>query len=84
MNDKQREEILREILARVARKDVSELALEDDLVEKLGIDSLAGLRVLAAVEKQFDVRFPDERLGEFRSLSRVLDWIENQQGKENS
>lgn len=84
MNDKQREETLREILARVARKDVSELALEDDLVEKLGIDSLAGLRVLAAVELRFDVRFPDERLGEFRSMKRVLEFIENKTGKENS
>lgn len=84
MSQEQAEETLREILARVVRKDVSELGREDDLVETLGIDSLAGLRALAGAEKYFDVRFPDERLGEFRSMGRILEFIEEQNRKENS
>lgn len=84
MDAKKTEEVLREIIARVTRKDVSELAKADDLVEALGIDSLAGLRVLAAVEKHFEVRFPDERLGEFRTMNRVLEFIETKNGKEKS
>jgi acyl carrier protein len=84
MSQKQTEEMLREILAGVVQKDVSELARDDDLVEALGIDSLAGLRALAAAEKRFDVRFPDERLGEFRSVNRILEFIEEQKEKENS
>lgn len=84
MNPEQIEKALREIIARVTRKEVTELAREDDLVEALGIDSLAGLRVLAAVEKHFEVRFPDERLGEFRTMNRVLEFIEEQNRKEHS
>ena len=68
----------------MTRKDVSKLSPGEDLVESLGIDSLAGLRVLAAVEKRLDLRFPDERLSEFRTMDSVLSFMEGQIGKENS
>ena len=70
---------LREILARQSGLDCSDLQLDDDLVRELGIDSLAALRVLAAVEKRFDVRFPDERLAELRTLRHVLDFLGEQE-----
>ena len=64
---------LREILAGQSRLDVDGVGLDDDLFRELGFDSLAALRVLAAAEKRFGVRFPDERLGELRTLRHVLD-----------
>lgn len=70
-----RETELREILARQSRLDVDGVGLDDDLVRELGIDSLTALRVLAAVEKRFDMRFPDERLGELRTLRQVLEFL---------
>ncbi|MDX1390014.1 MAG: acyl carrier protein [Acidobacteriota bacterium] len=70
-----REAELREILARQSRLAVDGIGLDDDLVQKLGLDSLAALRVLAAAEKRFRLRFPDERLGELRTLRDVLDLI---------
>jgi len=66
---------LREILARQSRLDVVSVGLDDDLVRELGLDSLAALRVLAAVEKRFDVRVPDEHLGELRTLRQVLEFL---------
>lgn len=66
---------LREILAHQSRLDVDGVGLDDDLVRELGLDSLTALRVLAAVEKRFDVRFPDERLGELRTLRQVLELL---------
>ena len=52
-------------------------------MRELGLDSLAALRLLAAVEKRFGVRFPDERLAEFRTLRKLLDFIaqHGQEGK---
>ena len=76
MNETIGETTLRAIVAQVIGKETSGLALEDDLTVTLGIDSLAGLRVLAAVEKRSGVRFPDEQLGEFRSMKRVLEFTE--------
>ena len=66
---------LREILARQSRLDVDGVGLDDDLIRELGLDSLTALRVLAAVEKRFEVRFPDERLGELRTLRQVLEFL---------
>lgn len=73
---------LRQTLARQSGLDVDGVGLDDDLVRELGLDSLAALRVLAAVEKRFDVRLPDERLGEFRTLRHVLDFLrEGEKGR---
>ena len=70
---------LRTILAGVTKQDVSDIGVDDDLVAQLGLDSLAGLRVLAAVEKRFGVRFPDDRLSEYRTLRQLLDVIETKE-----
>ena len=67
---------VRELVARTTRRDVSGLGLDDDIVSGLAIDSLAGLRVLAGVEKNYDLRIPDERLGRIRTIRQVLEIIE--------
>ena len=79
MRQRGREEELRAVLTEMSRRDVSGVGLEDDLVRTLGLDSLAGLALLAAVEKRFDVRFPDDRLGEFRTLRQLLEVIANRE-----
>lgn len=71
-----READLRVVLARAAQKSLDGIGPDDDLMERLGLDSLAGLRMLAAVEKHFAVRFPDERLHELRTLRRILAHID--------
>ncbi|MCP4258743.1 MAG: acyl carrier protein [Planctomycetes bacterium] len=75
MSNRKHEEALRDLLATISTTDVSSLGLDEDLVRELGLDSLAGLRLLAAVEKRFDVHFPDDRLGEFRTMRQLLDII---------
>ena len=67
---------LRSTLERIAHRDIDAVGLDDDLVLELGLDSMAALRLLAAVEKRFEVRFPDERLGEFRTLRQLLEYVQ--------
>ena len=71
-----RETDLRELLSEMSGKDVNALDVDADLVRELGLDSLAGLRMLARVEHRFDARFQDERLSEFRTLRQLLEVIE--------
>ncbi len=73
---------LHRLLSRVSIKNVDDVRPEDDLVEKLGIDSLTALQLLAAVEKRFNVTFPDERLDEFRSLRDICTHVRNEQEKQ--
>ena len=75
MKSNEVEASVRKIVAEVARREVAALGDDDDLVEKLGLDSLQGLQMLAAVEKRFDVRFPDERLVDLRTIRRLTDAI---------
>jgi acyl carrier protein len=66
---------LRILLGRVAKVDTAEVQLDDDLRVTLGIDSLAGLRLLAAVEKEYGVRFPDEQLVSYRTMRQILEFV---------
>lgn len=74
------EKALRALVGKTARCDVFALGLDDDVMARLGLDSLAALRLLAAVEKHFGVRFPDDRLAEFRTLARILDFLNQHPG----
>ena len=69
------EQRLRAALGEVSRRDLINTSVDDDLVRRLGLDSLAALRLLATVEKRFDVRFPDDRLAEFRTIRQLRDFI---------
>jgi acyl carrier protein len=77
MPDSDLEARLRTLLGDLGRQDLSKLGLDADLVVHLGLDSLGALRLLAAVEKRFEVRFPDPRLGEFRTLRQLLDFVQH-------
>ena len=64
------------LVADVSHKDVSKMNLDDNLIESLNLDSLDVLELLAAIEKHFNIIFPDEflsNLGTFRKLLNSLD-----------
>jgi acyl carrier protein len=69
------ESLVRGLIADVSKHDVSSLPADDDLVEHLGVDSLMGLQILAAVEKHLDVRLPDEELIHLRSIGRISEAV---------
>jgi acyl carrier protein len=75
VSDTDLEQRLRNVLGEVSRHDLQVTGLDEDLVRELGLESLAALRLLAAVEKRFDVRFPDDRLAEFRTLRQLREFI---------
>jgi acyl carrier protein len=63
---------VRRIIADVTTRDVTSLGPDDDLVERLGIDSLQGLQMLAGVEKRLSVRLPDQELINLRTIGRIV------------
>jgi acyl carrier protein len=62
---------LRAIIARIAKVDPGNIGVDDDLAVTLGIDSLSALRIAAAVETEFEITIPDDRLHEIRSLGQL-------------
>lgn len=67
---------VRAIVSETSRRDLANVALDDDLVEQLALDSLGALHILAALEKRLGVRFPDDRLGEMRTLRGLIEAVE--------
>ena len=47
------------------------LAPDDDLFDKLGIDSLQALDLLTEIEDAFDVEIPDYELQDVRTLASI-------------
>lgn len=73
------EATVREIIAAVSRQDVSSIGPDENLVEALAVDSLQGLQILAAVEKRFTIRLPDEELIRMRTIASIVDVVSRQQ-----
>lgn len=63
---------LRAIIARVADAAPNAFGPDDDLRATLGLDSLSALRIAAAVEREFAVTIPDEKLHEVTTLRDLL------------
>ena len=63
---------VREIIAVISRQDLASVRIDDSLVEVLGVDSLQGLQILAAVEKRFGIRLPDEELIRMRTIGAIV------------
>jgi acyl carrier protein len=71
---------LRVLIAELCRCDPQEINAGDDLVEKFGLDSLGALRVLAGIEKRFEMRFPDDTLSRLRTIEILAAAVENARG----
>jgi len=72
MSPEEIESRVRACLEPLCKGEVALLTRDDDLVEKLGLDSLQGLEVLAVLEKRFGVRFPDDRLADLRTIRALV------------
>jgi acyl carrier protein len=67
---------IRSVLKQVIQRDISQLRGDEDLEEKLGLDSLDRLTFAAEVEDRFDLVISDERLAGLRTLSDIAVAIE--------
>jgi acyl carrier protein len=73
-----RDEILPEVLKIVA--DVAEVPVDalspDKTLAELDIDSLRGLRIVAAVEQRFGIVIGEEDIEKMRSMKDILALVE--------
>jgi acyl carrier protein len=65
-------EALRSLIAEIAEVD----AIPDDtLFKDLGIDSMMGVEIVAAIERQYKVKFADAELSQVTTLNRAYDLV---------
>ena len=69
--DKLEEEIL-DIISSVTKKPRERLTLQTKLFNQLRIDSLAGVELLAALDKRFDLDIPEDKIGEIDTIGDIV------------
>ncbi len=70
------EKNIRRILEEMTGQSLENITSDQDLPDSLGLNSLAGLKMLATIEKKCDVVFPNERLAELRTLEALTNEID--------
>ena len=72
-------ELVHQIVADVIEVEASELGFEDNLPEEHDVDSLLGLEILVALEKQFKVKIPESMLQEMTTVNQICDTLANRE-----
>ena len=62
------EQKIRDIVAEIIEVEPEEVTSEADFVNDLGMDSMQALEIMAAVEKQFNIRIPENELANITNL----------------
>jgi acyl carrier protein len=70
-------EELRELIAEIAEKD----EIPDDVAFKdLGIDSMMGVEIVAAIERKYQVKIEDAELAEITTLNSSMSLVSKKLG----
>lgn len=73
-----RDELLktfREIASRVAEKELPSVT-ETMAISDLGIDSLGMLEIIGDLEKELDIRIPDDQLVGINTVAQLVDLVQ--------
>ncbi len=63
---------LRNLIAEIVEVEPKEITLDASFVEDLNIDSMMALEILAATEKKYNLKIPEENLTKITSLKQVV------------
>lgn len=60
------------IIAKEARKDPAEIQLSSK-IRDLGLDSLATVTIIIALETELNIKIPDENAGDIHTVQNAID-----------
>ncbi|MDP6173573.1 MAG: acyl carrier protein [Rhodospirillales bacterium] len=72
---------LRRAIGESLHQEVFHLPMDQTLENALGMNSLAGLELMAEMEDRFGVRFRDEDLARPRTLGNILAALQSRPGR---
>ncbi len=67
------EQEVRELIADIIEMDPNEIGPDAQLVEDLGMDSMMALEILAALEKRFKIKLPEEELPKITTVNKAIE-----------
>lgn len=69
-------EVFRKTASEITERDLSQVA-EDGIIADLGIDSLELLEVIGSLERDLDIRVPDDQLVGIQTVDQLLGLVES-------
>ena len=67
------EKELKALIAEIIEVEEDKITLEASFVEDLGMDSMMALEILAATEKKYGLKIPEEYLTKITNLKQVVE-----------
>lgn len=74
---------IRKAIEGAIEKDISSMGLNDDLKEKMNVDSMTALEIMAAVEDRFKIRVQEQDFPKTTSVQAVIDVVVKYLDKKN-
>ena len=68
-------EKLKRIIGEVLHADEDSISMETNFMDDLGADSLDLFQIVLAIEKEFDIEIPQERMASIRQMKDALQCI---------
>ena len=72
-NPKELETEIRKVVEATIEKDINALSLDDNVLQKMGLDSMTALEIMAAMEERFKIRIQEQDLPKITSLRSVME-----------
>lgn len=69
---------VKEIIVDTLSCDPEEVTMEASINEDLGADSLDAVELNMALEEAFGVSIPDEQISQFKTVSDIVNYLEEQ------
>jgi len=66
---------VREIIARISRIDIQELADDVNVREELGIDSLMAMEIIATIERKLEIHIDEEHYTDIETIGEFIDLV---------
>ena len=66
------EQDIRVIISEITEIEPEKITMEADFVEKLGMDSMMALEILAAIEKKYKIQIPEAKLMDLKNLKESI------------
>lgn len=71
-------EKVRTILAEQLELDESEITMDTNIIDDLDADSLDFVEMVTTIEDEFDLVITDEKVGDFKTVRQVVDFLKEQ------
>ena len=69
-------EKMKQILAEQLDADIEKITMETNIADDLGADSLDVVEMLMAIEDEFDIEIPDDKVETLNTVGQVVEYIQ--------